>query len=106
MSLGSVECAVAFWSRCFTCAFALCVTLVAEEQLSKSDSILRLGHYVTVLENDWTSVDKSATELRNDLDETLEVQRVIKFVSEINLFVSKLSCCLSDGTFLSLLLPY
>jgi len=49
------------------------VTEVDEDELSKSDSVSRLGHYVVVLENNWTSVDNSATELHNELDETLEV---------------------------------
>jgi len=49
------------------------VTSVAEEDLSALDSVSRLAHYVCVFENKWTSVDKGATELRNELDETLEV---------------------------------
>jgi len=47
--------------------------LVADEMLSSSDSLSRLGHYVAILDCDWTSVVKNATELRNDVDETLEV---------------------------------
>ena len=46
---------------------------VAEDKLSTLDSLSRLGHYIIVLDSDWSTVVKDATELRNDIDETLEV---------------------------------
>jgi len=54
-----------------TCA--VCLLTVAEEKLSTLDSVARLGHYVSVLDSDWTNVEKNTTQLRNDLDEALEV---------------------------------
>jgi len=44
------------------------------DKLSTVDSTTRLGHYVAVLASSWTSVVDDATELHNELDETLEVQ--------------------------------
>lgn len=64
----------------------ICVSFVnevVEEKLSTLDSLSRLGHYVSVLDCDCTAVVKDATNLRNDIDETLEVLTVDKCVVKI-----------------------
>jgi len=53
------------------------VTTVAEQKLGTLDSLLRLGHYVAVLDADWSNVIQTSTQHRNDLDEALEVRRLV-----------------------------
>jgi len=60
------------------CTDCVCVfwfaSTVDEEKLATLDSLLRLAHYVAVLDADWTRVVHDATQHRNNLDEALEVQ--------------------------------
>jgi len=72
----------------------LFVIQVAEDKLSTLDSLSRLGHYVIILDSDWSTVVKDATELRNDIDETLEVLIVMQsilqwFASDLRRFAMK-----------------
>ena len=73
---------------------------VAEEKLNEMDSLSRLGHYVAVLENSWTSVDQNATDLLNDLDEALEVMSAELFRKFYNDFFYALKLTIRSFSFI------